>query len=57
MRYVTRDREAGYVIDRFATVEEAKKAIENYEDSDKKDGLYEEDFYEIYDTVAEEIVY
>ena len=49
MRYVTRDREAGNVIDEFATLEEARNAIETYEEHDKQDGTYTKDFYEIYD--------
>lgn len=56
MRYVTRDREAGNVIEGFATVEAAKKALIAYEEQDKKEGTYTEDFYEIYDTENEEIL-
>ena len=49
MNIVIRDREAGNVITKFDTVEEAKKQLEKYEEQDKKDGTYTEDFYEIYD--------
>ena len=49
MKIVIRDREAGNVITEFDTVEEAKKELEKYEAQDKKDGVYVEDFYEIYD--------
>ena len=49
MNIVIRDREAGNVITEFDTVEEAKKELEKYEEQDKKDGTYTEDFYEIYD--------
>ena len=49
MMYVVRDREAGNVITQFETMEEAQKEIEKYEEQDKKDGVYVEDFYEIYD--------
>ena len=52
MSIVIRDREAGNVITEFETVEEAKKELEKYEAQDKKDGVYVEDFYEIYDTDA-----
>lgn len=55
-RYITRDREAGNVIDYFSTLAEARKAIEAYERSDKAEDIYEENFYEIYDSRAEEIV-
>ena len=46
MKYVTRDREAGNVIDEFATMAEAEAAIEEYEAEDLKNGVYEPDFYE-----------
>lgn len=36
MRYSTRDNEAGCVIDDFATLKEAEKAIEGYEKQIKK---------------------
>ena len=49
MKIVIRDREAGNVITEFKTLEEAKKELEKYEAQDKKDGVYVEDFYEIYD--------
>lgn len=55
-RYIIRDREAGNVIDYFSTLAEARKAIEAYERSDKTEDIYEENFYEIYDSRAEEIV-
>ena len=45
--YVVRDREAGNVITKFETMEDAKKELERYEAQDKKDGTYTEDFYEI----------
>lgn len=55
-RYVTRDREAGNVIDTFSDIIQARDAIEEYEEADKADGIYEEGFYEIYDRDNEEIV-
>lgn len=58
MKYVIRDRETGAnEMEAFATIEEAKKKIEEYEEQDKADGIYEENFYEIYDSEKEEIVY
>ena len=58
MRYVIRDRETGSgEMEAFATIEEAKAKIEEYEEQDKADGIYEESFYEIYDSEKEEIVY
>ena len=55
-RYATRDREAGNIIEYFANIVEARKAIQQYEESDKKEDIYEANFYEIYDTEAEEII-
>ena len=46
-RYVVQDREAGNVIDGFKTLKDAEKALEKYERSDKKEGIFEENFYEI----------
>ena len=53
--FITRDREAGTVIDDFATLEEAKSAIKVYEKFDKMEGTFTPDFYEIYNSVTEEI--
>ena len=47
MEYIIREREAGNIIDVFDTLEEAKKALKNYEEQDKAEGTYTEDFYEI----------
>lgn len=47
MKIYTADRETGVFIDEFATIEEAKKAIEKYEELDKQDGTYEENFYDV----------
>ncbi|MFM1525255.1 MULTISPECIES: hypothetical protein [Helcococcus] len=54
-KYITRDRECGNIIDGFNTLEEAKEAINQYEKEDKKDGIFESDFYEIYNSETEEI--
>ena len=47
MEYVTRDREAGNEIDRFETITEAMAAIQAYEEDDRRNDCYEEDFYDI----------
>lgn len=47
MKYIIRDREAGNVIDRFGTLEEAQAELARYEAEDRAEGTYEEDFYEI----------
>lgn len=54
--FETRDYETGTCIDEFATLEEARKAIEAYEQEDKENGCYEENFYEIYDTFTKEVI-
>lgn len=46
-KYVIRDREAGNIIEGFKTLEKAKKALEKFEKTDKKEGTFEENFYEI----------
>ena len=55
--YIIRDREAGNKIAEFGTFEKALNALKGFEEDDEKDGTYTPDFYEIYDTVKEEIVY
>lgn len=50
--YIVRDREAGNVIDRFDTEEEALSALAEYEDEDRADGTYTEDFYEVIEEVS-----
>lgn len=48
-KYYTADREAGNLIEAFNTYEEAKQAILAYEEQDKADGTYEENFYAVVD--------
>ena len=48
-KYFMADREAGNIIDEFDSIEEAKKAILAYEEEDRKDGTYSEDFYDVVD--------
>jgi hypothetical protein len=40
-------RESGDSIEGASTIEEAEKIIEDYEKTDKNEGNYEPDFYEI----------
>lgn len=47
MKYIIRDREAGNKIAEFNTLEEAQSELKKFEESDKKEGTYTEDFYEI----------
>ena len=41
------DREAGTIIEECLTYEEAKAILAGFEETDKKEGTYTEDFYEI----------
>lgn len=41
------DREAGNLIEKFYSLEEAQTALAEYEQEDKENGTYTEDFYEI----------
>lgn len=41
------DREAGNIIEKGLTEEQAKKMLEKFENDDKKDGIYTPNFYEI----------
>ena len=49
MKIYTANRETGMFIEEFASVEEARKAIIAYEEKDKADGIYEENFYDVVD--------
>ena len=46
-KYIVRDKEAGNIIDRYKTLEEAEKAINDFELQDIDDKIYTPDFYEI----------
>ena len=45
--YAIQDRETGTGIDIFDTLEEAERALKEYENDDMKEGVYTPDFYEI----------
>ena len=51
-----RDRQGGNVIDSFDSLEAAMYALNEYEEADKIDGIYEENFYEIFDSGKDEII-
>ena len=56
-KFSTRFAITGDVIEAgFDTVEEAKAAILRYEEDDRAEDLYEDDYYEIYDNETETIV-
>ena len=45
--YIIRDREAGNPIEDGLTLNEAVKLLNQYEETDKANGIYTPDFYEI----------
>ena len=47
INYVIREREAGNEIDSFSILEEAEKVLEDFENEDKDNGEYVDNFYEI----------
>ena len=51
-----RDRQCGNVIDSFDSLEAAMYTLNEYEEADKLDNIYEENFYEIFDSSKDEIV-
>ena len=51
-----RDRQGGNVIDAFDSLEAATYVLNEYEEADKLDNIYEENFYEIFDTINNKIV-
>mgnify|MGYP000205214006 CR=1 FL=1 len=46
-KYKITDREAGNLIDYFDSIEDAKKAIIQFEKNDFAEGIFVGDFYEI----------
>ena len=54
-RWIIQDKEAGNFIDEFDSLVDAEIALTQYEEDDKRDGVFAEDFYEIvYDGVRYE---
>jgi hypothetical protein len=46
-KYKIQDRQTGELIESNLTLEQAKQILEVFETTDKSDGTYEPDFYEI----------
>jgi len=46
-KFYTQDSETGAIIDQFDTFEEALEAIKEYNETDKEEGTYTPDFYEV----------
>lgn len=57
MRYVIRDRQAGNLIDEYNDKDKAIYTLNLFESEDLVDGIYEANFYEVYDTINEEVIY
>jgi hypothetical protein len=51
IKYYTQDRETGTKIDWFDSKSQAEHAIRLYEEDDKKNGCFEEDYYEIKEVI------
>ncbi len=47
MKYQIVDQEAGNLIEECETLAEAEQILASYEEQDKADGTYSEDFYQI----------
>lgn len=45
--YVITDKETGTMIEQCNTYDEALKILNQFEESDKEEGIFEPDFYEI----------
>ena len=56
-KFIVQDKETGTVIEKVESLELAKELIKKYEDEDKKNEIYEEDFYEIYDKNLDSVVF
>lgn len=56
-KYHIRNRISGDLIDYFETFEEALKTLNEYEKYDKNEDIYIPNFYEIYESEKESIIY
>jgi hypothetical protein len=48
--YAIQQKETGTVIDKYDTIEQAKKALKFFEEVDESEGIFEPEFYEIVET-------
>ena len=55
-RFIIRDRETGTEITRARSIGDAQEIIDKFEEEDTRDGIYEDNFYEIYDDLNKEVV-
>ena len=44
---VVRDREAGNIIQKVGTFYEGRSLVKKFEQHDKEEGIFQEDFYEV----------
>ena len=51
------NRETGTIIEEVKSVKEGEKLIEKYENKDKKENIYEENFYDIVNENLESLIY
>lgn len=49
--YIIRERETGEIIEYLDTIEQAIKKVNDYEEEDKFDNLFTEDYYEIVEII------
>ena len=57
MQYAIRDRQDGNLIDEYNDKDKAIYILNLFEAQDLVDGIYEANFYEVYDTINEEVIY
>jgi len=53
-KYKIQDKEAGNVIENNLTLEDAIRILKEYEETDRKEGNYSPDFYEIVEDLGSE---
>ena len=56
MKYQVRVKENGEVLEEFTTIEECEDNILEQEEADIDNGSYDENWYEIYDTIDDVVV-
>lgn len=55
MKFYTANNETGMKIEGFDTFDDALDALLEYEEDDRKEGIYEHDFYSIIDDEGETV--
>ncbi len=55
--FYTAVREHGFKIEKVGSIAEGKRLILEYEEQDKKDGLYQEGYYDIITEDHESLIY